>query len=129
MESLQTGFIKGRYIRENIRLIQETIEKLEEEDQPALLLFADFEKATDSISHDFMFNCLKCFNFGPDIIKWIKCFYNGVKRSVTNSGYMTEFFHIKRGLRQRCPLSAFLFIICIDLLAATVREKILEVFH
>ena len=66
---------------------------------------------------------MKCFNFGPDIIKWVKCFYNDVKSSVTNSGYMTEFFHTESGLRQRCPLSAYLFIICIKLLAATVREN------
>ena len=77
-----------------------------------------------------MFNCLKRFNFCPDIIKWVKCFYNDVKSSVTNSGYMTDFFHIETGLRQGCPLSAYLFIICIELLAATVREiKIFEVFH
>ena len=78
IEDSQTGFIKGRYIGENIRLIQETIEALEEENHPGLILFADFEKAFDSISHDFMFNCLKCFNFGTDIIRWIKCFYNDV---------------------------------------------------
>ena len=46
------GFIKGRYIGENIRLIQETIVKLEDENLPGLLLFADFEKAFDSISHE-----------------------------------------------------------------------------
>ena len=70
-----------------------------------------------------MLKCLKCFNFGTDIIRWIKCFYNDVKSLVTNSGCMTEFFHIKRGLRQGCPLSAYLFIICIELLAAAVREN------
>ena len=30
IENSQTGFIKGRYIGDNIRLIQETIEKLED---------------------------------------------------------------------------------------------------
>ena len=64
-----------------------------------------------------MFNCLKCFNFGSDIIKWIKCFYNDVKSLVTNSGYMI--YDIRAG----CPLSAYLFIICIELLAAAVRKN------
>ena len=74
-------------------------------------MFADFEKAFDSISHAFMFNCLKCFNFGSDIINWIKCFYNDAKSAVISSGHMTDFFDIKKGLRQGCPLSAYLFII------------------
>ena len=56
-ENSQTGFIKGRYIGENIRLIQETIEALQEKNHPGLILFTDFEKAFVSISHDFMFNC------------------------------------------------------------------------
>ena len=108
---------------ENILLIQETIEALKEENHPGLILSADFEKAFNSISHDLMFNCLKSFNFGTDIIRWIKCFYNDVKSLVNNSGYITEFFHKQRGLRQGCPLSAYLFIICIELLAAAVREN------
>ena len=86
-------------------------------------MFADFQKAFDSINHEFMFNCLKCFNFGSDIINWIKCFYNDAKSAVINSGHMTDFFYIKKGLRQGCFLSAYLCIICIELLAAAVREN------
>ena len=47
--------MKGRYIGENIRLIFETIEYVDEQDLPGILFFSDFEKAFDSISHDFVF--------------------------------------------------------------------------
>ena len=39
INSSQTGFIKGRYIGENIRLILETIEKMENENMPGLFIF------------------------------------------------------------------------------------------
>ena len=53
--------------------------KLEDENLPGLLLFADIEKNVDSIFHNFMFNCLKCLDFGSDVINWIKCYYNDSK--------------------------------------------------
>ena len=116
----QTGFIKGRYIGENIRLIQETIEKLNNENQPGLLFFADFEKAFDSVSHEYILKCLKSFNFGTDIIKWVECFYKGATSCVLNAGCMSDFFAINRGVRQGCPLSLYLFILCIEILSATL---------
>ena len=59
----QTGFLKGRYIGENIRLINEIIDYLNKNNEPGLLFFADFEKAFDSINHDFIFKTLQFFNF------------------------------------------------------------------
>ena len=46
-------------MRENILPVQETIATLKEENHLGLIFFTVFEKAFDSISHDFMFNCLK----------------------------------------------------------------------
>ena len=40
----QTGFIKGRYIGENIRLIYDLMNYTEENNIPGLLLLIDFEK-------------------------------------------------------------------------------------
>ena len=45
----QTGFLKGRFIRENIRLIDSIIHYANTKQIPGLLLFIDFEKAFDSI--------------------------------------------------------------------------------
>ena len=45
----QTGFLKGRFIGENIRLIDSIINYRDTEKIPGLLLFVEFEKAFDSI--------------------------------------------------------------------------------
>ena len=59
----QTGFISGRYIGENTRLIYDILHITDEQDIPGLLLIIDFEKAFDSISWKFINNTLNFFNF------------------------------------------------------------------
>ena len=50
----QTGFLKGRFIGENIRLIDSIINYTNTEKIRGLLLFVDFEKAFDSIEWSFI---------------------------------------------------------------------------
>jgi len=88
----------------------------EENNIPGIALFIDFRKAFDTIEWDFIKNCLKLFNFGSDIQKWIKILYNNVSSCVLNNGFASEFFHLERGVRQGCPLSGLLFVIGIELL-------------
>ena len=45
----QTGFLKGRFIGENIRLIDSNIKLTDAKNIPGLLLFLDFEKAFDRV--------------------------------------------------------------------------------
>ena len=118
----QTGFLKGRYIGENIRTIFEIIEQLNELDQPGLIFFADFEKAFDSVDHDFIFKVLEHFKFGNSLIDWVKLFYNNAQSCVSNNGYMSNFFNIERGVRQGCPLSPYLFILAIETLYKYVQN-------
>ena len=51
----QTGFIAGRYIGENTRLVYDIMHYTEENKIPGLLLLVDFEKAFDSISWSFLY--------------------------------------------------------------------------
>ena len=69
-----------------------------------------------------MHKALKAFNFGPVIRKWISILYNDVESGVMNGGYMTNYFKTSRGVRQGCPLSPFLFILSVELLALKIRH-------
>ena len=58
----QKGFLKGRFIGENIRLLYDILLYTELNDIPGMLLMIDFEKAFDCISHKFLINVL-AFSF------------------------------------------------------------------
>ena len=118
----QTGFLKNRFIGENIRLLDSIINYTDTEQIPVLLLFVDFEKAFDSVEWSFMEKTLKYYNFGPSLIAWIKLFYTDISSCIQNNGWASEFFTLGRGVRQGCPLSPYLFILCAEILGCAVRN-------
>ena len=67
----QTGFLKGRYIGENIRKIYDLLIKADIEQIPGLLLNVFFEKAFDSVSWSFIHKALNFLKFGPVIKQWM----------------------------------------------------------
>ena len=118
----QKGFLKGRYIGECTRLLFDLIEKVEEDDIPALLLLLDFEKAFDTLEWSFIDKTLEFFGFGPDLCNWVKSLYSNSKSCITNNGHCSPFFDIHRGVRQGDPLSPYLFILALELMSACIKN-------
>ena len=118
----QTGFLKGRTISENIRLLNSIISYTEQQNIPGLLLFVDFEKAFDSLEWPFIEKTLTYYNFGISVISWIKLFYTDISSSIQNNGWASEFFPLGRGVRQGCPLSPYLFVLCAEILGTAIRN-------
>ena len=119
----QTGFLKGRYIGQNIVTIFDIMHHSEVQNIPALMISIDFEKAFDKLEWPFMFKFLDFFGFPTYIKEWVKILYTDIKSSVTNNGWHSEYFDLGRGVRQGCPLSPYLFILCAEILAMQTRDN------
>ena len=76
----QTGFIKDRFIGDNVRLIYDVMSYLTSEKKPGLLLCLDFEKAFDSLDWTFLHKVLEAFGFKQDIRRWIVLFITILNR-------------------------------------------------
>lgn len=84
----QAGFIKGRFIGDNLRQILDTIHFYENHQEPGLLFIADFEKAFDKVQWKFIKQCLSFFNFGKNLIQWFETLYNHPVSRVINNGHI-----------------------------------------
>jgi exonuclease III len=118
----QNGFVKGRQIGSNIIRILETIQACEEEEIDGLMVNIDIEKAFDSVSWKFLNKALQFFNFPKKFINWVESLYNNGEVCTTNNGHSSRFIKLGRGMRQGCPLSPILFVICIELLSIYIKN-------
>ena len=60
----------------------------------------------------------KHFGFGQNFIKWIKIISSRVNVNV----FLSDSIVIQWGVRQGCPLSALLYVLCIEGLAVNIRK-------
>lgn len=115
----QLAYIEKRFIGNNIRLVQDVIES----NVNGMIFFSDFKKAYDSLEWDFIWKCLEKYNFGPNFIKWIQLLYKNPQVVIKNNGYLSDPVDLKRGVRQGCPVSCLIFILCLECLADKIRSN------
>ena len=105
----QSGFVKGRYMGQNIRLVNDILELPKLQGIPGILLQLDFQKAFDTIEWIFIQNTIVFFNFGESIQRWISIFYSNIQSSVLNNGFSTNYFALSSWELDKdvpCPLSS-----------------------
>ena len=123
IHSDQTAYVKDRYIGESVRLINDVLEFTDHKKTEAILFSADFEKAFDSIDHSFLLSALKCFGFDDEFIQWVRTLLNNAESCEINNGHSTGYFLLERGTRQGDPLSAYLFILVLEILFIQIRNN------
>ena len=119
----QTAFIKGRQIMENIRKIMDILETSEHLNLLGVFLSVDFLKAFDRVEYPAVYKTLEWFNFGPELIKWVKLLFTNFLLYTMNNGYFSNPIKASKGLFQGNPVAPYLFILVMETLAIKIRQN------
>ena len=123
ISSSQTAYVRDRSITDSVRLVQDIIHLLDLQISPGLLLLVDFQKAFDSINWKYVIDILEIFNFGPTFVRWVEIIYTNISSCITNNGRSSHYFGLHRGVRQGDPLSPYIFIIAVEILALVIKQS------
>ena len=64
----------------------------------------------------------KKFGLGEHFKKWITLIYTNPIASLKVNGFLSKPIPISRGVKQGCPLSALICILCTEILATSIRN-------
>jgi len=96
------------------------------EHQQALYMCAlEFKKAFDSISHDKLWVTMMDMGYPLHFIDLLAKLYKKQLAKVKVAGTLSEWFRVKKGVRQGCVLSPYLF----NILAEMVTRETLDGFQ
>ena len=88
----QRGFVKGRFIGENIMDSITILHELENLSDKAVCIALDLYKAFNTVKWNYMFKVLDHYKFPNIVIKWMKIFYSHVELRTSNGLLLSEVF-------------------------------------
>ncbi len=118
----QTAYMKGRFIGTNIRSVQDMIDHSATHNTDTVVLFLDFKKAFDSVSHVFLEHLLLHIGLPQSYVSWVKLIYSNAHTVAQHKNWLTETFDMNRGVRQGCPLSCHLLNLIGQVLVFSLRQ-------
>ncbi|XP_060170724.1 uncharacterized protein LOC132601667 [Lycium barbarum] len=119
----QAAFVLGKVIHDNIILSHELVKGYGRKGvSPRCMLKIDKQKAYDSVEWVFLEQVLHGLQFLNIFVKWIMKCVNSVSYSIVINGNPIPPFDAKRGVRQRDPLSLFLFVITMEYLSRILQK-------
>ena len=119
----QTCAVPGRDILSNLYLIKDVVTHTQRKDQDAFIVSYDFQKAFDSIDHEYLLKTLQGMNFGPNYINFFRNTFTNRSAMVMNNGRFTIPFQIERGLIQGDPISLPTYCLVAEPFANKIRKN------
>jgi hypothetical protein len=114
LQSSQHCGRQGNTIFEAVTAIRDIIAYTEVHNESVCLLTIDFKDAFDRISHSYLYAILREYGFSEGFRTRIQKLYANVKSTLNINGHKSQPISIKSSVRQGCPLTMTLFVICLN---------------
>ena len=101
---------------EHAFLLESIVNDARRQPRPLCLAWLDIRNAFGSVPHSAMLTTLTHMGFPPDLISMIGNVYTGATTEIVTPLGKTPSIPIHSGVKQGCPLSAFLFNLAVELI-------------
>lgn len=123
IDESQSG-IPGRHISDPILTAQAIIHRARKHNLEQAIIFLDFEKAFDSVDHEYTFKLMEKMNIHPVFIQWAKLAFTQTNAKLIVNGKPTPGFQLPGGGRQGDNLYPLLFALVMQGLKVTIDNTV-----
>ena len=109
LPDVQVGFRKGRGTTDQIANIHWIIRKTRDFQKSISFCFIDYVKAFDCVDHNKLWKILQKMGISDHLTCLLRNVYAGQEATVRTGHGTTDWFQIRKGVRQGCILSLCLF--------------------
>ena len=122
----QCGFREGRGCVDQIFTVRQICEKYMGVNREVYMAFMDLEKAYDRVDRSALWQVLRIYGVGGNLLKAVQSFYSESRACVKGESGVSEWFDVRVGLRQGCVMSPWLFNMYMDGVVREVNARVQE---
>ena len=119
----QHGFLKNRSTLSQQLILLNKLTTYHDKSINTDMIYLDFSKAFDSVSHKKILHVLRHFKINESLINWMREYLTGRTQRTVIDGEYSARCEIKSGVPQGSVLGPLLFVLYIDNLIKSIKSK------